>query len=295
MIEDVQWADDATLDLLKVVGRRIDQLPALVVVTIRDEDVGPDHRLSTTLGDIPPASMVSVPLPPLSVSAVRQLASGTDIDPAALHAAAGGNPFFVAEVVASGRGRTAADGARCGVGPGPALAGGFAGGAPRGRRPRAGVCSVDVALPGGRPAPRSSGRMCRAGNASAARLRGRVSSRAGAARRPRSRHRVEPHPAACTSVGRALRAPWHVEPSELAHHALEAGDVDAVLELAPRAGAEAARLSAASRRARALRPRRALCLTAHADRPGAPADRACVRVLRGRGRRSSRLVPTRGR
>lgn len=53
VIEDAQWADDATLDLLKVAGRRIHQLPALVVVTLRDDDVGPDHPLSTTLGTFP--------------------------------------------------------------------------------------------------------------------------------------------------------------------------------------------------------------------------------------------------
>ncbi len=54
VIEDVQWADDATLDLLKVVGRRIDQLPALVVNAEIAErlDVSPktvDHHVSSIL------------------------------------------------------------------------------------------------------------------------------------------------------------------------------------------------------------------------------------------------------
>ena len=76
VLEDLQWADEATLDLLRVVGRRVAQLPALVVGTFRDDDVGPDHSLSVALGDVPTASMMSVRLPPLSVAAVGELAAG---------------------------------------------------------------------------------------------------------------------------------------------------------------------------------------------------------------------------
>ena len=60
VLEDVQWADEATLELLRVVGRRAAQLRALVVATFRDDEVGPDHPLSAALGDIPAASMVSL-------------------------------------------------------------------------------------------------------------------------------------------------------------------------------------------------------------------------------------------
>src|SRR5260370_19213966 len=41
-------------------------------------------------------------LSPLSEAAVRTLAAGSTLDPAALHRQTGGNPFFVTEVLASG-------------------------------------------------------------------------------------------------------------------------------------------------------------------------------------------------
>jgi DNA-binding CsgD family transcriptional regulator/tetratricopeptide (TPR) repeat protein len=100
VVEDVQWADEATLELLKVVGRRIDGVPALLLVTVRDEEVGTDHPLSLTLGDVPAGSIVSVPLSPLSLSAVEELTAGTGVDAAELHSAAEGNPFFITEVLA---------------------------------------------------------------------------------------------------------------------------------------------------------------------------------------------------
>ena len=102
ILEDLQWADEATLELLRVAGRRAAQLRAVIVATFRDDEVGPDHPLSAALGDIPAASMVSVGLQPLSVAAVEHLAAGTTIDPVALHRATAGNPFFVAEVIAEG-------------------------------------------------------------------------------------------------------------------------------------------------------------------------------------------------
>ncbi len=102
VLEDVQWADEVTLEVLRVVGRRAPQLRALVIATYRDDEVGPDHPLSVALGDIPVASMVSISLPPLSVGAVEKLSVGTAIDPRALHEVTAGNPFFVTEVVAAG-------------------------------------------------------------------------------------------------------------------------------------------------------------------------------------------------
>lgn len=37
VVEDAHWADEATLDLLLFVGRRIGELPALVLVTYRSD------------------------------------------------------------------------------------------------------------------------------------------------------------------------------------------------------------------------------------------------------------------
>ena len=71
VFEDVQWADEGTLEVLRVVGRRAAELKALVIATVRDEEVGPDHPLSIALGEIPAASTVSITLRPLSASAVE--------------------------------------------------------------------------------------------------------------------------------------------------------------------------------------------------------------------------------
>jgi DNA-binding CsgD family transcriptional regulator/tetratricopeptide (TPR) repeat protein len=98
-LEDVHWADDATLDTITVLARRITQLGALLVLTFRDGEVPPDHPLRAALGTIRPDAVVYLPLEPLSREAIRVLA---DDDADAVHAATGGNPFFVSELLADG-------------------------------------------------------------------------------------------------------------------------------------------------------------------------------------------------
>lgn len=103
VFEDAQWADEATLDLLRFLGRRINNTRALMVVTYRVEEIGRGHPLTTVLGDLATAEAVRrLKLPPLSEAAVRTLAMGSDLDPAELYRQTGGNPFFVTEVLASG-------------------------------------------------------------------------------------------------------------------------------------------------------------------------------------------------
>ena len=103
VLEDVHWADDATLDAITVLGRRIGSLPALLVLTFRVGEAAPGHPLHATLGGIRAADSVVLELAPLSASAVASLA-GDDADE--LYAATGGNPFYVTELLAS---RPAAD------------------------------------------------------------------------------------------------------------------------------------------------------------------------------------------
>jgi DNA-binding CsgD family transcriptional regulator/tetratricopeptide (TPR) repeat protein len=103
VFEDLHWADEATLDLLRVVGRRIRDLPILFIGTYRDDEVGNEHPLRLALGDIP-AAAVEIEVPALSVDAVEVLTEGKGMDAVALHGATAGNPFFVTEVVAAGEG-----------------------------------------------------------------------------------------------------------------------------------------------------------------------------------------------
>ncbi len=102
VLEDLHWADAATLDLVKYLGRRIRQVPALLVLTYRDDELGPRHPLRIVLGDLATSPAVRrIPLAPLSVAAVRALAEGQRLDATALHRQTGGNPFFVTEALAS--------------------------------------------------------------------------------------------------------------------------------------------------------------------------------------------------
>jgi DNA-binding CsgD family transcriptional regulator/tetratricopeptide (TPR) repeat protein len=97
VVEDVHWADDATLDVLTVLGRRIASLPALLVLTFRGGEAPPGHPLYRTVGAIRAEDSDVVELAPLSKRAVASLA-GDCAD--AVYAAAGGNPFYVTELLA---------------------------------------------------------------------------------------------------------------------------------------------------------------------------------------------------
>lgn len=100
--EDAHWSDGASLEILRFLGRRIDDLPILGVVTYRDDELGARHPLRLILGDLATAPAVHrMSMQPLSPDAVRQLAANSGRDAAALHRLTGGNPFFLAEVLAS--------------------------------------------------------------------------------------------------------------------------------------------------------------------------------------------------
>jgi DNA-binding CsgD family transcriptional regulator len=103
IFEDVHWADEATLDLLRFLGRRIGSSRGLLVATYRDDEVGAQHPLRVLLGDLATSSVVRrMALKPLSEAAVRQLAEDSPLDAAHLHQQTGGNPFFVSEILAAG-------------------------------------------------------------------------------------------------------------------------------------------------------------------------------------------------
>ncbi len=102
-IEDVHWADDATVDVITYVGRRIDRTTSLLVLTYRDGEVDHDHPLRRTLGALAPGSVERIRLSPLSLDGVRAMVDGTSGgDAVDVLALTGGNPLFVSEVVTAG-------------------------------------------------------------------------------------------------------------------------------------------------------------------------------------------------
>ena len=105
VIEDAHWADDATLDALRYLIRRIADLPAVLVLTYRDDELNRGHPLHGLLGQASRSDHVRrLPLRRLSQQAVRQLSAGSPVDTNDLFALTSGNPFFVHELLASAQG-----------------------------------------------------------------------------------------------------------------------------------------------------------------------------------------------
>jgi len=102
VLEDAHWADGATLDVLRVLGRRIDGTAALVLATYRDDEVDSEHPLRIVLGELASAAAVSrISVPRLSFDAVRKLAEPHGADGRAIHRLTCGNAFYVTEILAA--------------------------------------------------------------------------------------------------------------------------------------------------------------------------------------------------
>jgi ATP/maltotriose-dependent transcriptional regulator MalT len=103
IIEDLHWSDEATLDLLRFLGRRVGQLPALVVASYRDDQGAQFDPLHVVLGDLATFRWTHhLAVPPLTAAAVATLVAHRSIDADRLHRLTGGNPFFIGEVLAGG-------------------------------------------------------------------------------------------------------------------------------------------------------------------------------------------------
>ncbi|GAA3619454.1 ATP-binding protein [Microlunatus ginsengisoli] len=100
-IEDLHWADDATLDVLAYLARRIDRMRLLIVVTYRDDEVAADHPVQRFLAAVPTAGTTRLTLEPLSEAAVERLSAGSGWDGEQLYAITGGNPFYLTETLAA--------------------------------------------------------------------------------------------------------------------------------------------------------------------------------------------------
>jgi DNA-binding CsgD family transcriptional regulator len=100
-VEDVQWADEATIDVLTVVARRVDRLPTMLVLTARGTELSEAGVLRPLLGALPPSSTRRLQLGPLSLDAVATLAGE---GAAELYALTDGNPFFVTQLLAASPG-----------------------------------------------------------------------------------------------------------------------------------------------------------------------------------------------
>lgn len=104
ILEDIHWADTATLDLIKFLVRRIHRAPALMILSYRDDELDSAHLLRSLLGHLPSKHVSRLGVPRLSATAVATLAAATQCDAAGVYAVTSGNPFFVTEILADPKG-----------------------------------------------------------------------------------------------------------------------------------------------------------------------------------------------
>jgi DNA-binding CsgD family transcriptional regulator/tetratricopeptide (TPR) repeat protein len=258
VLEDVHWADEATLDVLRLLARRVEAVPALVVASYRDDALDREHPLRVMLGELARSRTVRrMKLARLSPGAVAQLAEPYGVDANELYRKTAGNPFFVIEALAAGA-EGIPDTVRDAV-----LA----------RAARLSSAGATVLEAVAVVAPQVELWLLEAlAGAAADRLTECLTSGMLIAestgvsfRHELARLTVEESVPPHRKVGlhrRALAALAHPpsgppDPARLAHHAEAAGDVDAVLRFAPAAAARAASLGAyreaAAQYARALR------------------------------------------
>lgn len=106
VLEDVHWADEATLDVLRLVARRVETVPSLVVASYRDDELDATHPLRIVVGELATIDRVArIGLSRLSAEAVAELAQPYGVDPDELYRTTAGNPFFLVEALASGADR----------------------------------------------------------------------------------------------------------------------------------------------------------------------------------------------
>jgi ATP/maltotriose-dependent transcriptional regulator MalT len=241
VLEDVHWADEGTLDVLRLLGRRVGEAPALVLASYRDDELERAHPLRVVLGELATGDAAArLSLGPLSRRAVARLAGPHLADADELYAGTGGNPFFVVEALAAGPGRVpptvrdavlaraarlrlparaVLDAASIFAGPAelPVLEA-VAGGA---------LAALEECLGSGMLAAEDDGVV----------FRHELARRAVEESLPLHR-RLDLHRKALAALAETC------DPARAAHHAVAAGDDDAVLRFAPVAAARAAALGA---------------------------------------------------
>ena len=103
ILEDLHWADEATLDVVRVLARQAGEAGLLLVLSYRSDEVHRDHPLTMVLGELPSGDAVTrLELARLSRETVGELADRAGLDGGELYTRTAGNPFYVTETVAAG-------------------------------------------------------------------------------------------------------------------------------------------------------------------------------------------------
>ena len=236
VVEDLHWADDATLDFVALLGRRLPRSRGCLILTCRPEQRPEVRRV---LGALPRERVRLLAPEALSEGAVALLAERAGREASGLHAVSGGNPFFVTEVLAAPAGAHVPASVRDAVALRLAAIG------PRARE----VAELAAVVPGPAELPLVEA----ATGAGAAAidecvLAGllQLHGEALAFRHDLARRAVEDglSPLRRRELNRAvlgaLEAAGEPDPARLVHHARRAGDAAAIRRLAPAAARAAA-------------------------------------------------------
>lgn len=105
VLEDLHWADDATLDAVRYLGRRIAGVPALLLLTLREDEAADHLPLRRTLAQLDASCTTWIRLQPLSAATVGELARPRGRDADELFRLTGGHPLFVQQLLASAPGQ----------------------------------------------------------------------------------------------------------------------------------------------------------------------------------------------
>src|SRR4051794_29856057 len=70
VLEDVHWADEASLDVIRLLSRRLENLHVLVILSYRDNELGVSHPLRVMLGEVAATRVELAPLSPAAVAAI---------------------------------------------------------------------------------------------------------------------------------------------------------------------------------------------------------------------------------
>jgi DNA-binding CsgD family transcriptional regulator len=266
VLEDLHWADWATLDLVRYVARRIDDVPLLLLLTYRDDEVSLDHPLLQVLGGLPRDVTRRIALAPLSAQAVARMAGNAGRSDTGVHRITGGNPFFVTELLACDDGAVPAsvrDAVLARVGALSPAARAVASWVSVAPQEIERVLLQELAAPESGAIDECQSRGILLGGANALRFRHELARTCVEQSLPAER-RTQMHAAVFAALSR--RADADLLLARRVHHAQQAGLADAVADLAPRA-ARAAAAASAHRDAAAMY---AVALR-HADRLAPPA------------------------
>ncbi len=103
VLEDLQWADRSTRELLAFLGRALQAVPVLIVGTYRNDELHRQHPLRPFLAEVS-RSVPRVDIAPLDEAAVTQMLTDlwqrppTDDEVASYYERSDGNPFMLQEL-----------------------------------------------------------------------------------------------------------------------------------------------------------------------------------------------------